>query len=169
MRSLVLVAVIQSRYGVATEATQCLQVSLEEITIPEKSTLSYRVRDIIGKINTKLTEDEKPDDEEINFLSLTSLPVMKFLSVLHSTQNGASALDMEDYTTLIAYDLLTNYLTELLTEVGNATAGSELNQDLVKEIQKRIHDAQTKIAALDPKVGHKLKEKLVAHRAHGTD
>ena len=51
-------------------------------------------------------------------------------------------------------------LTELLAEVSNSTAGSELNSDLVKDIQKRIHEATTKVTALDPKVGRKLKEKL---------
>lgn len=144
----------------AGSTSQCLQVRLQDISIPETSTLTYRVRDIIRTINSKLTNDEKPDSREINFLNLTSLPVMKFLSVLNSTQYGNSAVDIEEYATLIAQDLLTNYLTELLTEVGNATAGSELNQDLVKDIQKRINEARTKIASLDPQVGRKLKEKL---------
>jgi conjugative transfer pilus assembly protein TraH len=69
-------------------------------------------------------------------------------------------VDIEEYSMLISQDLLTNYLTELLTEVSVATAGSELNADLVKEIQKRIHDATTVVASLDPKVGRKLQEKL---------
>lgn len=142
------------------ESNQCLQVSLKEISIPENSTLSFRVRAIIRNINTKLIADVKPGKQELNFLSMTSLPVMKFLSVLNSTQYGNAAVDIEEYATLIAHDLLTNYLTELLTEVGNATAGSELNQDLVKDIQKRIHEATSKVADLDPKVGQKLKEKL---------
>lgn len=144
----------------AGSASLCLQVSLQDISIPETSSLTYRVRDIIRTINIKLTNDEKPGNREINFLSMTSLPVMKFLSVLNSTQYGSSAVDIEEYAALIAHDLLTNYLTELLAEVSNATAGSELNQDLVKDIQKRINEATTKVAALDPKVGHKLKEKL---------
>lgn len=141
-------------------ANPCLQVGLRDISIPESSTLTYRVREIIRSINTKLTQDQKPDNREINFLSMTSLPVMKFLSVLNSTQYASAAVDIEEYSALIAHDLLTNYLGELLTEVSNATAGSELNQDLVKDIQKRINQATTKVAALDPKVGRKLKEKL---------
>lgn len=140
--------------------SQCLQVSLEDLTIPETSTLTYRVRDIIRTINLKLSNDEKPGKREINFLSMVSLPVMKFLSVLLSTQYASAAVDIEEYAMLIAQDLMTNYLSGLLTEVGNATAGSELNEDLVKDIQKRIHLASTKVAALDPKVGRKLQEKL---------
>ena len=85
---------------------------------------------------------------------------MKFLSVLNSMHYGQSAVDIEEYSMLIAQDLLTNYLTELLTEVSVATAGSELNADLIKEIQKRINKATTLVAAIDPKVGRKLQEKL---------
>ncbi|HAU1599249.1 TPA: conjugal transfer protein TraH [Legionella pneumophila] len=140
--------------------SQCMQVSLEDITIPEASTLTYKVREIIRTINAKLINDEKPADRELNFLSMTSLPVMKFLSVLNSMHYGSSAVDIEEYSMLIAQDLLTNYLTELLNEVSVATAGSELNTDLVKEIQKRINEATTRVASIDPKVGRKLQEKL---------
>lgn len=144
----------------ASAASQCLEVSLQDLTISESSTLTSKVREIIRSINTKLRDDTKPDTREINFLSMTSLPVMKFLSVLNSTQYTSATVDIEEYSTLIAHDLLTNYLSELLAEVGNATAGSELNQDLVKDIQKRINKASTQISALDPKIGRKLKEKL---------
>ncbi|HDV5785736.1 TPA: conjugal transfer protein TraH [Legionella pneumophila] len=140
--------------------SQCLQVSLQDITIPEASTLTYKVREIIRTINTKLINDEKPSNRELNFLSMTSLPVMKFLSVLNSMHYGNSAIDIEEYSMLIAQDLLTNYLTELLTEVSMATAGSELNSDLVHEIQKRINAATTRVASIDPKIGRKLEEKL---------
>ncbi|HDO7865849.1 TPA: conjugal transfer protein TraH [Legionella pneumophila] len=140
--------------------SQCMQVSLQEITIPETSTLTFKVREIIRSINTKLVNDEKPGGRELNFLSMTSLPVMKFLSVLNSMHYGSTTVDIEEYSMLIAQDLLTNYLTELLTEVSQATAGAELNSDLVKEIQKRINEAMTKVASIDPKVGRKLQEKL---------
>ncbi|STX81705.1 TraH pilus assembly protein [Legionella busanensis] len=145
----------------ASSTNQCLQVSLQDITIAQTSNLTSKVREIIRAINLKLTNDEKPSPREINFLSMASLPVMKFLSVLNSTQYASAAVDIEEYATLIAHDLLTNYLTELLALVSQATAGSELNSDLVKDIQKRIHEASTNVAALDPKVGHKLKEKLL--------
>lgn len=139
---------------------QCMQVSLQDITIAETSMLTYKVREIIRTINTKLINDEKPGNRELNFLSMTSLPVMKFLSVLNSMHYGSSAVDIEEYSMLIAQDLLTNYLTELLREVSVATAGSELNTDLVKEIHKRINEATTRVASIDPKIGRKLQEKL---------
>ncbi|WP_412755609.1 conjugal transfer protein TraH [Legionella longbeachae] len=140
--------------------SQCMQVSLQDITIQDTSTLTYKVREIIRTINTKLLDDEKPGNRELNFLSMTSLPVMKFLSVSNSMHYGSRAVDIEEYSMLIAQDLLTNYLTELLKEVNVATAGSELNADLIKEIQKRINEATTRVSSIDPKVGRKLQEKL---------
>lgn len=144
----------------STTTNACLQVSLQDIYIPENSTLTYKVREIIRTINLKLVNDEKPGSRELNFLSMTSLPVMKFLSVLNSMHYASTTVDIEEYSMLIAQDLLTNYLTELLTEVSQATSGSELNSDLVKEIQKRINQAMTMVSSIDPKVGHKLQQKL---------
>jgi conjugative transfer pilus assembly protein TraH len=140
--------------------SQCMTVALKEIMIPENKSLTYRVHQIIQSINEKLRQDEKPSPQEINFLSLTSIPVMKFLTVLNSTQYGKASVDMDDYAMLIAQDLLQNYFSELLQEVANATSGSELNEDLVKAIENRIKKANQTLASLDPKVGRKLREKL---------
>lgn len=144
----------------AGSTNQCMKVQLKEITIPEHKSLTYRVHQIIQSINEKLKQDEKPSPQEINFLSLTSIPVMKFLTVLNSTQYGKASVDMDDYAMLIAQDLLQNYFSELLQEIANATAGSELNEDLVKAIENRIKKANQTIASLVPKVGRKLQEKL---------
>lgn len=144
----------------AGSKSQCLEVSLEDITIAQSSTLTYKIREMIGEIHTKLVEDQAPEDKEKSFLSLVSLPVMKFLQVLLSTQYGGTAVDIEEYSMLIAQDLLSHYLSQLLTEVDNATQGSELNEDLVKQIQRRVREASKKIAAIEPAVGRKLQEKL---------
>ena len=144
----------------AGSSSSCMSVHLKEINIPEDKTLVHRVRQIIQAINDKVLQDKKPSKEEISFLSLTSIPVLKFLTVLNSTQYGNAAVDMDDYALLIAQDLLQNYLHELLQEVANATAGSELNEDLVKGIESRIKQANQKVASLDPIVGRKLQEKL---------
>ena len=138
----------------------CLNVALKEREIPESKTLTSRVRTVIDSINTKLTSDEKYSSTEQNFLNLTPFPVMKFLEVLNSTHYSDAAVEIDGYATLIAEDLLQHYLSNLLQEIANATASSELNEDLVKDIQGRIRDANHKIAEIDPKISRKLAEKL---------
>lgn len=142
------------------ESLQCLEVSLQPMNLSVHASLKGRVTEMIQRLNEKLKQDIKPDSKDLSFISLTSLPVLKFLMVLNSTHYGSSALDLEEYATLIAQDLLTNYLTGLLDEVKQSTAGSELNESLVKAIEKKIREAQAVVASFDPKVGKKLKEKL---------
>jgi len=87
-------------------------------------------------------------------------PVMKFLTVLNSTHYNDAAVEIEGYSTLIAEDLLQHYLSGLLQDVANATAGSELNEDLIKDIQTRIREANREVASIDPKIARKLQEKI---------
>ena len=42
----------------------------------------------------------------------------------------------------------------------NVTAGSELNEDLVKDITKRVQHARNEVAKLDPEIGNKLQQKF---------
>ena len=142
------------------ESTRCMNVTLTDVTIPEISSLSGRVRKMIGDVNRHVKDDTKLTQTELNFLAMTPLPVMKFLTVLNSTQYGDAAVDMEEYSTLIAQDMMQQYLGELFEAVTNATHGSALNEDLLKDIRKRIDSANAKIAALDPQVSRKLTEKL---------
>ena len=143
-----------------TPGTACMSVSLKEMKIDDSQTLTTRVRNMIEGLDTKLKNDDGPTAEEQNFLSLTMFPVMKFLTVLNSTHYNDAAVEIEGYSTLIAEDLLQHYLSGLLQDVANATAGSELNEDLVKDIQTRIREANREVASIDPKIARKLQEKI---------
>ncbi|MCX7116329.1 MAG: conjugal transfer protein TraH [Legionellales bacterium] len=143
-----------------TPGTACMSVSLKEMKIDDSQTLTTRVRNMIEGLDTKLKNDDVPTAEEQNFLSLTMFPVMKFLTVLNSTHYNDAAVEIEGYSTLIAEDLLQHYLSGLLQDVANATAGSELNEDLVKDIQTRIREANREVASIDPKIARKLQEKI---------
>ncbi len=143
-----------------TPGTACMTVSLKEMKIDESKTLTTRVRNMIESLDLKLKKDDVPTAEEQNFLSLTMFPVMKFLTVLNSTHYNDAAVEIEGYSTLIAEDLLQHYLSGLLQDVANATAGSELNEDLIKDIQTRIREANREVASIDPKIARKLQEKI---------
>lgn len=143
-----------------TPGTACMSVSLKEMKIDESKTLTTRVRNMIESLDLKLKKDDVPTAEEQNFLSLTMFPVMKFLTVLNSTHYNDAAVEIEGYSTLIAEDLLQHYLSGLLQDVANATAGSELNEDLIKDIQTRIREANREVASIDPKIARKLQEKI---------
>ena len=142
------------------ENINCLNVTLKDIQIPEDKGLSGRIRKIIQSMDEKLKTDTKLTPEEAGFLEMTSLPVMKFLLVLNSTQYGNAAVDIEAYSTLIAADLLGHYLGNLLENVSMASLGSELNDDLLAQLRGRIEHASSRLAMIEPRVGRQLTEKL---------
>lgn len=141
----------------------CLSVSLQEIRIAEENTLRFKISKLIHKIKDALTQTS-PSENDVNqissFASMVHIPVVKFTEVMLSTEYGDSIVDLSDLSTLIAEDLLQQYLNELLQEVSNVTAGSELTEDLIKDITKRVTLARTEIAKLDPEIGQKLQQKF---------
>ena len=142
------------------ESTLCLHVHQDTIHISQAHSLSGRIRNLIASIDEKLKRDEKLNQAEMGFLELTSLPVMKFLMVLNSTHYGNAAVDMESYSTLIASDLLQQYLSHLLQSATMAANSSTLNDALLKTLRHRIDFAQQQIARIEPNVGQKLAQKL---------
>lgn len=148
----------------ASSDSDCLSVNKENLVIHSKNTLRAKVDDILYKIQTSL-KDSEPNPEDVNkiasFASMVHIPVVKFTEVLMSTEYGDSIVDLSDFSTLIAQDLLQKYLNELLQEVSNTTRSSELPEDLIKEISSRIQMARNEVAKLDPEIGKKLEQKFM--------
>lgn len=142
------------------EEKACLQVSEKQFTLKESDSLSGRVYQLIESINQKLKSDEALSEEEKGFLEMTSLPVMKFLMVLNSTNYGNAVVDMQSYATLIASDLLEHYLNQLLQSFESTIEASPIHTAMLKSLKARIHTAQVHIAKLEPHVNRKLMEKL---------
>jgi conjugative transfer pilus assembly protein TraH len=90
---------------------------------------------------------------------MVSLPVERFVEILASTEYGEEAVNLDEYTTIIAHDLLQQYFAELLQEVSNTTMASQLNGDLVKDIKKRVATAKFEINRLNPEINQKIQQK----------
>ena len=138
-----------------------MSVELKTIDIPEDKTLNYKIKTLLTELNEKIKIDDEPSAAQKGFLDMISIQALKFLLVLNSTDYGNAAIDIEEYSTLIAQDLLENYMEGLLQEVSNSTFGMEINEDLIKDIQKRINNAKQTIAKINPKVSNRLKEKMM--------
>jgi conjugative transfer pilus assembly protein TraH len=139
---------------------KCLSVDLKGIVITEEQSLTGKVRKLIQEIDQKLRVDGAPTPQEISFLAMTPLPIMKFLTVLNSTQYGATSADIEAYASLIATDILQNYLRNLLQVVSIETHGSNLPEDIMDDLRKRIEVAMTQVSRLEPDVERKFTQKL---------
>ncbi len=150
----------QAKIWHCTEKDKCLNVGLADINISEEQSLTGKVRKLIQGIDEKLKANDAATPQEISFLAMTPLPIMKFLTVLNSTQYGATAADIEAYATLIATDILQNYLRNLLQVVSIETFGSNLPEDIINDLRKRIEVAMAQVSRLEPDIERKFTQKL---------
>lgn len=141
----------------------CMTVTLKDITIKEENTLRFKINNLLSKIKEALTQ-ASPTDKDIadisSFAAMVHIPVIKFTEVMLSTEYGDSIVDLSEVSTLIAEDLLQQYLNELLQEVSNVTTASTLNEDLMNDISKRVRLARSEIARLDPEISNRLQQKF---------
>ena len=142
------------------DAEKCLEVHEGDMNIPEKSSLAGKVKAILSGIDEKIKKDEALSTYEKNFLSITPLPVLKFLIVLNSTQYGNAATDIDSYATLIATDMLQRYLTDILQAISRQTYGSSIPDALLKELRSRIEKANHSIALIEPHINQKFLQKM---------
>lgn len=148
------------------DAGKCLTVTPEKIVISKDSSLSARVEKLILSISEKLksnsahAESQDYTDEEKRFVSMSGIPVMRAVTVMGQLRYGLTSSDVIEYSSLIAQDLFQQYLSELLSGVKASLAGSQIQEDLLKDIENRVHQAQVDISKIDPKVSRKIQEKL---------
>ena len=142
------------------EAVNCLHVYQDKVRFDASHSLSGRIRNLIISMDEKLKHDAKLSPAEQGLLEMTSLPVMKFLMVLNSTHYGNAAVDMESYATLIASDLLQQYLSHLLQSVMLSTNASMFNESVLVTLRSRIDFANQQVSRIEPDVSRKLEAKL---------
>lgn len=139
---------------------ECMSVHQGNLVISATKSLKARITKIITSMYHHIKSDISLSKEEVNLIGMSHIQIFKFVSVLASTEYGVNAIDLADYSSLIAHDLLTQYLSELLEEAHGVTANSELTEAMIEMLEKRVKRAQDAIAKITPEVGHKLDEKL---------
>lgn len=144
------------------EKDKCMKVHLGKITIDESKSFKSRVSAIVEALYEHIKKDDHSNVSaaEKNLVAKSHIPIFRFLTVLAATEYGVNAVDLNDYSALLAQDLLTQYLSELLSDVKNVSAGSMLTEAMVDTLQKRISYAEHEVARMVPEVGHRLDEKL---------
>ncbi len=129
----------------------CLHPTLEKITIAEENGFLSRVIKILETLVDKTLSDTPLNNDEINFLNLTSLPVYKMISVQTAYGKQKSIVDITSFSELIASDILFQYLSENLNVLEHSINGLQFNSEIVSTFRKGIQTAIQKLHALQSK------------------
>ena len=118
---------------------KCLAPREGKITVTQA--FQESVKEMLVGMVDKILIDEPLKPHEQGFLNATKLPIYKILNVLTAYKKGQGPLHIEEYTELIALDILHQYIIEVLTLVNEGLAQMRITQvddSEIKELQKQL-------------------------------
>lgn len=126
---------------ICDEDKQCLGPHLGSITISNNG-LNQQVKKMLTNLVTAVQNDNGITDQQKGFLNSISIPVLKFITVSLSLGSGSQALDIMNYSDVIAKDLLKQYLLEAVQIVEQSvTTSGNYNPDVKKQLEDEIQKA----------------------------
>ncbi len=122
---------------------KCLQVKDEDKHIKQEDGFEERVVGFLNKIKTALEKDEELDIADQHFLANSGIPAYAIYEKLYQYTNGNPEYEQGLLVELIAWNILYNYLGEILKEVNEAANNLQIaaNTEL-KEFKDSIKNAQ---------------------------
>ncbi|KNC28452.1 hypothetical protein FF38_14261, partial [Lucilia cuprina] len=131
----------------------CLELRTKTITISEKNGLNSLVNTMITQIQSKLREDTALTEAEKGFIQSTSIPILRYLVDPMQLNLNVSLLPaLSDY---IAYDILLQYLTELIDQAKIALASRNYPEEPMKVLRQNVAEASRQLEELQQQVNVK--------------
>ncbi|HEN4999251.1 TPA: F-type conjugal transfer protein TraH [Klebsiella aerogenes] len=124
----------------------CLQLTTSKVSISENRALVHKVRETISSIRSKLGTDEPLSRAEKGFIQSTAIPVMRYLvDPMQLSLNTDMLSSVVDY---IAYDILLQYLKELIDQARMQMASRNFDQEVMDSLTANVNTASAQLEAL---------------------
>ncbi|EAB6419118.1 conjugal transfer protein TraH [Salmonella enterica subsp. enterica] len=131
----------------------CLDLKSKKITINTQNGLISMTQTMINNIQGKLRSDEALTGKEKGFIQSTSIPILKYLVDPMQLNIQANLLPaLADY---IAYDILLQYLQELIDQAKSAIGSRNYMEEAVKPLRENIAEASRQLESLQQMVNTK--------------
>ena len=129
---------------------KCLNPSEKNITIAEDKGFKKKISKIMSEMVIKIASGEKFESKHIDLVSKTSVPIHKAMIVRQAyfgSTSAASGINPEYYSSLVAIDMLYNYLDEILKSVQEqAKQVKNFDQENIDKFQKGVENARKELA-----------------------
>lgn len=129
------------------ERVKCLNPTETTITIATDKAFKARISSVMGEMVSRIATGQKFDAKHIDLVNKTSIPVHKAMVVRQAyfgSSSAASGINPEYYSTLVAIDMLYNYLDEILKSVQEqAKQVKNFDQDNIDRFQKDVERVRT--------------------------
>ena len=145
------------------DSDKCLKVVADTpVTISRDNALKSQITKLLASIQNKAVSDTPLDDKEKGFISSTTIPVFKYL--VDPQMLGVSNSMIYQLTDYIGYDILLQYIQELIQQVRAMVATGNYDEAVIGHINDNMNDATRQIAAFQSQVQVQQDALLVVDR-----
>jgi len=127
------------------EPSQCLNPSKQTVQISQNSALKGQVEKILNSMSQKILEDKPLSNQEIGLLQSTRIPIYKILAVQVAYQKDPNILNVENYSEIIAIDILFQYLQENINLVRESSSVLQYPEEIMTKFNNGINQAMTDV------------------------
>lgn len=145
------------------DSDKCLKVVADAtVTITSSKALKNQIRALLSSIQNKAVADEKLTEQEKGFISSTTIPVFKYL--VDPQILGVSNSLIYQLTDYIGYDILLQYIQELIQQARAMISTGNYPQSTMDMIMENLNQASVQIAAFQSRVQVQQDALLVVDR-----
>lgn len=127
-----------------------------------RNALKSQITKLLASIQNKAVSDTPLDDKEKGFISSTTIPVFKYL--VDPQMLGVSNSMIYQLTDYIGYDILLQYIQELIQQARAMVATGNYDEAVIEHINDNMNDATRQIAAFQSQVQVQQDALLVVDR-----
>lgn len=145
------------------DSEKCLKVvTSATVTIKSENALKNQIKDILAGIQNKAAADERLTVKERGFISSTAIPVYKYIA--DPQMLGVSASVVYQLTDYIGYDILLQYIQEMVQQARAMMATGNYDQAVIDSINNNLNEATRQIAFFQSQVQVQQDALLVVDR-----
>ncbi|HDT0787896.1 TPA: conjugal transfer protein TraH [Klebsiella aerogenes] len=145
------------------DSEKCLKVVADAtVTIASDKALKNQIRKLLASIQNKAVADEKLTEQEKGFISSTTIPIFKYL--VDPQMLGVSDSLLYQLTDYIGYDILLQYIQELIQQARAMMATGNYPQATMDMILRNLDQATQQIATFQARVQVQQDALLVVDR-----
>lgn len=129
---------------------KCLNPTLQDMRLPPGAALDTKVQTLIKSISEKVKVDAKLTPAEEGFINSTMIPVLKIIAVEMAFKAGASPLNLQTYSEAISYDILLQYLDEIMNLVWESATQLQqiqINGQMIEKFRASISTSRKALYA----------------------
>ncbi len=145
------------------DTDKCLKVVADStVTIAANKALKNQISALLSSIQSKAVADEKLTEQEKGFISSTTVPVFKY--IVDPQMLGVSNSLIYQLTDYIGYDILLQYIQELIQQARVMVASGNYPQSTMDMILDNLSQASIQIAAFQTRVQVQYDALLIVDR-----